>query len=444
VQISRIFGPPTGEPQGLNTSLGALGALQRPVAGLTDEIRADSVLLQSRLGATLAAELPLLWESSTVHRSDGAIAYEAARRASAPEIALIHLERAIKADPAHATVAINNPAFLTLREPVVRLIERLTATARAEAEAATRQAGQAVAAEVSDTDPDLWETALILKAPLRSPGTISNSGDKISVEISRISAPPAGEPHSLTASGSFKPLSGSLRDAIRTDSVLLQSGLGAALAAELIRLWEVSTTQRSEGAIAYEAARRASTPETALIHLERAISADPGHAITAISDPEFVILREPIVRMIEYLTAAARVEAQTAIRAAEHALAAEAIDADPDRGEAAAILNASEVRYQLNTYAGYIEAAIAARLASQIAVERAKARNPSKTPIVDRMQRATEKLERIGAWAADGVGRLWKRFPLFAILLGWFGAGGGFGVLTWAFGRPLLRSGRNV
>jgi hypothetical protein len=47
---------------------------------------------------------------------------------------------------------------------------------------------------------------------------------------------------------------------------------------------------------------------------------------------------------------------------------------------------------------------------------------------------ATEKLERIGAWAADGVGRLWKRFPLFAILLGWFGAGGGFGVLTWAFG----------
>ena len=212
------------------------------------------------------------------------------------------------------------------------------------------------------------------------------------------------------------------------------------LAAELIRLWEGSAAQRSEAAIAYEAARRASTPEIALIHLERAVKTNPGYAVAAISDPMFAVWREPAARMIDYLTAVARLEAQAVMREAEQAVAAEAIGTDPDRCEAAAILNASEARYQLNTYAGYIEAAIAARLASQIAVKRAVAKRLSKSLIADRVHRAMEQFGRIGAWAADGAGLLWERFPLFAILLGWFVVGAGFGVLTRAFGAwPGLR-----
>jgi hypothetical protein len=263
------------------------------------------------------------------------------------------------------------------------------------------------------------------------------------VEISRISGPPTGEAHGLSAlpaaSGAFGRAVAGLADEIRADSVLLQSGLGAALAAELVRSWEGSATQRADGAVAYEAARRASTPEIALIHLERAIKADPDYAMAAIRDPVFALSREPVATMVENLTAAVRLGAQAAIREAQ-AVAAEAIGADPDRGETAAILNAAEARYQLNTYAGYIEAAIAARLAAQIAVQRAEVKSPSKNSVGDRLQRAMAQFGRMGAWAAAGAGLVWERFPLFAILLGWFGAGAGFGVLTWAFGAwPGLR-----
>lgn len=264
------------------------------------------------------------------------------------------------------------------------------------------------------------------------------------MEISRTSGPLAGEPHGLSAIpaalGAFGRSGAGLTDGIRADYVLLQSGLGATRAAELIRLWEGSTSRRSDGAIAYQAARRASTPEIALIHLERAIKADPGYAIAAISDAGFVVLREPVARMIERLTAAARLEAQVAIREAEQAVAAEAIDTDPDRSETAAIINASDARYRMNTYASYIEATIAARLASQIAAEWAQANSLSKNSIVDWTQRVREQVGRIGSWAADGTGLLWERFPLFAIPLGWFGVGVGFGVVTWAFGAwPGLR-----
>jgi len=223
------------------------------------------------------------------------------------------------------------------------------------------------------------------------------------VEISRTSGGPTGEPHGLSAlaaaSGAFGRAVAGLADRNQADSVLLQSGLGAALAAELTRLWEGSTTQRSDGALAYETARRASTPEIALMHLERAIKADPSYAIAAVSDPGFAVSREPVARLIEHLTATARLEAQAEIR--------EAIDTDSDRSETAAILSASEARYQLNTYAGYIEAAIAARLASRIAVERAEARTLPRSSIADRMERAMEQSDTprkaggLMSWAAS-------------------------------------------
>lgn len=256
------------------------------------------------------------------------------------------------------------------------------------------------------------------------------------MEINRTSGLPAGEPQSLSAipaaSVASQRLVAGVTDRIRGDSVLLRSGLGAALAAELVRLWDGLTAQRPDAAIAYEAARRAGTPEIALIQLERAIKANPGHATVAISDPDFAVFRESVARMIEHLTAAARLEAQAAIR--------EAIDMDPDRRETAAVLNAAEARYQLNTYAGYLEAAIAARLALQIGRERAEAISLSRSSIVDRMQRLMEPLGRIRTRAANGAAVLWERFPLFAILLGWFGAGVGFGVLAGAFGLwPELR-----
>jgi hypothetical protein len=205
------------------------------------------------------------------------------------------------------------------------------------------------------------------------------------------------------------------------DVVTLQSTAMAALELELLRVWE-SGPGRAAGAAEYQVARQAfqsGDSVAALEHLGHAIQAQPSYAATAVQDPEWNEIREPVRDLVSRMTAVARIHAESSI--VEAGALVRALHAAGSIPQAQAYLDMAQAQFQLSAYAGYVQAAQAAALAEQTALqgERTVVGYPAKVAASDSLIR----LSQIKAAVTQATRRLWQTLPLLAILFGWLMAG---------------------
>ena len=188
----------------------------------------------------------------------------------------------------------------------------------------------------------------------------------------------------------------------------------AALDLEVLQAWD-SEPSRATAANEYQLAQtaiQAGDRPAALQHLEQAILAHPAEAAAALADPAFESIRGPVRDLVTRLTLAARVHAEVAISEAHAMLHAPEGPATRPFLLARAYLQSAQASFQLGTYTGYVQAALAAEFAQRVAREKLRPRRWGLG--------AFAPLDRAIKHAAH---RLWQRLPLLAIMLGWFFAG---------------------
>jgi hypothetical protein len=163
------------------------------------------------------------------------------------------------------------------------------------------------------------------------------------------------------------------------------------------------------------AAVQAGDHPAALQHVEQAILAQPAQATAAFADPAFCSIKVPVHDLVTRLILAARERAEASISEARTALQQfSASTTARSFALARTYLQAAQSTFQLSTYTGFVQSAIAARLALEIT--RGKRSRPSfasREGVFARVKRATQRAAR----------QLGQRLPLLAILLGWFFAG---------------------
>jgi hypothetical protein len=370
-----------------------------------ESVAVDAATIAKRLAAeSPATALP--WDAvgtSPLPKSTGeaAVEFTLARRAAArgdAEEAVVHLERAIAADPARAIEAVQEPSFESIRGYVATLVRRFMVAARAAAKGALLTAGIAVeAAEGSEGTP-MWEPRAVLEG----------------AELSFQRHTYAGYVSAAVASAVVRRLvaEGILRRAPEPTPVSFLHGVSQAVA---------------HGQAKYEQAREAAASgdsAEAIARLEQAIAANWMLATEAPRDPAFESLAETARAMVNRLTVAARAEAESALIRAGEAIERAKVESYPRSIiDARAVLDTAETLFQTHTYTGYVEAAIASVVARRLAAERPSLESPS-TPHPARTRPAikafaTAARNRLTRGFAD----LWERLPLLTAMLVWLAAG---------------------
>jgi hypothetical protein len=385
--------------------------------------RGDSVSIQS---VHAALELDLMNQLDPHSAPAGAADYQLARTAalaSEPVTSMQYLGDAVQQSPAYASVALQDPAFHAMHDQVQDLANRINPTGGADqtAGAGTYQPPRGVlpAGVITSESPVVSQQPIVTNlpqvvdvgqdpapktatAPLVQTTTRPSEGTDAPV-TSRppLSTPPAG--HSPAPPPQLSPA-----------GPIAARAVSAALDLALLQSWD-SEPARAVAANEYhlaQAAIQSGDRPAALQHLEQAILTHPAQAGAALSDPAFEGIRGQVRDLVAHLTLTARMHAEASISEAHAALqsAGSSLTARPLL-LARAYLESAQASFQLGTYTGYVQAALAAELAQRIAKEKLSRRwGLAALAPVERMVR-------------EAARRLWFRLPVLAILLGWFVAG---------------------
>jgi hypothetical protein len=386
----------------------------------------DTVSIQS---AHAALELDLVNQVDPHLAPAGAADYQLARTAalaSEPAASMQHLGDAVQQSPAYASVALQDPAFHAMQDQVQDLANRMNPVGGVDqtAGAATYQPPRGVlpAGVITSESPAVSQQPIVTNLPQvvdvgqgPAPKTATVLATQIAPAQARpaegtdapassrppLSTPPPGHapapPPQLSPAGS-----------------LPARAVSAALDLALLKSWD-SEPARAVAANEYnlaQAAIQSGDRPAALQHLEQAILAHPALAAAALADPAFDGIRGQVRDLVTRLTLDARIHAEASISEAHAVLqsAGASLTARPLL-LARANLQAAQASFQLGTYTGYVQAAVAAELAQRIAREKLSRRwGLAAFAPVERMVR-------------EAARRLWLRLPVLAILLGWFVAG---------------------
>ena len=377
----------------------------------------------------------------------GAADYQLARSAaldSEPVASLHHLEQAVERSPVYAAVAFRDPAFQNMRGPVAELAARLNLTPGATqpdpagtyrpAAGMTQPLAQSstplAPTSVSELPPSLNQTPVVQEPlPILQPNP--NPAPKPVLPLvpplsgSPVSLPPVSiDPLELQSqrqpvppparSPAPSPQPPSAHDLPRAAS--------AALDLDLLQSWD-NAPARAAASSEYQLARAAMETgdrPAALQHLEQAILAHHSQAALALADPAFEGIREPVRDLVTRLTQSARLRAEASIAEFRELLQ---FAGGRQLASVRAYLQSAQTSFQLGTYTGYVQAALAAGLAARITKEKVRSRRWAFGPLA--------AAPRIMKQAAR---RLWLRLPLLAILLGWLLAGVAAAVVSLPFG----------
>lgn len=219
------------------------------------------------------------------------------------------------------------------------------------------------------------------------------------------------------------------------DRLVLQGAAVVALELELLSHWGDGVDQ-ARGAAEFQLARAAAQSgdhAASLQHLEHAILADPVHAEASRQDPAFTSMRGAVQELVGHASLLARMRAESSIDAAFAAMeSARGAGAAPQAGQMKAFLDLAQAHFELGTYTAYVEAALAAMRARQIAEDSLI------EPLGEFSGRPFRaSMPRTPGPARRAVRRLWDKLPLLAILLGWLLAGivGGVAALPFQDGE---------
>jgi len=390
----------------------------------------DTVSVQS---ARAALEMDLIGNLDPHTAPAGAADYLMARTAalaSEPVTSMHYLGEAAQQSPAYVSVALHDPAFHAMHAQVQDLASRMNPVGGTDqtAGAATYQPPRAAPpADIVSTEPPLVadqaevtnfpptldagkDPALKETNDLAALMTTPQPRPSVDNDLPVAPGPPLPAPESAPIAGR-PPASMAPPPPVAHE---LARAASAALDLELLRSWDTEPA-RAVAANEYQLAQIAVTSgdrSGALQHLEQAILAHPAQAAAAVADPAFSPIRNEVRELVARLTTAARTHAEAAIAEAHEALESAGSSAGRALVQARAYLEAAQSSFQLTTYTGYVQAALAAEFAQRIVNEKPRSRRT-----------ILETLKPVSYVVKQAAQRLWRRLPVLAILLGWFLAG---------------------
>jgi hypothetical protein len=331
-------------------------------------VRVDDIVLQDAVMALLAIELP-----QTGHKPNAAQyarASEAAQSGNAAE-SLVHLERAILDHPMYAEAAMTDPAFISMRGPLVQLVDRLTALAAFEAGSAILTATTLIAGQHGP--PELIEHARTYLEAAQDHLRMGSYAESVEAVHSAFLA------ERFAGWSSFPVLKDLLRPVATAEYELAQKG----------------------------------DPTASLVYLEKAILEHPIHAATSTADPAFAGMRGAVLELVARLTAAARIETEAAMIGCPAGTMYSAV---------------AQAHFELGTFSAMVHAGYIADLGKRVILQGSTIKS-NKAQLI-RLRRS--------------VARLWRRWPLLAILLGWLLVGVVAGILSLPFQHGIVAEMRHL
>lgn len=380
----------------------------------------DTISVQS---VHAALELDLMNQLDPHTAPAGAANYQLARTAalaSEPVTSMQYLGDAVQQSPAYASVALQDPAFHAMHDQVQDLANRINPTGGADQTvgAGTYQPPRGVlpAGVITSESPVVSQQPIVTNLPQvvevgQDPAP--KTGTALPVQTTTrpsegTGAPVAARPPLSTPPPGHAPAP---PPQLSPAGPIPARAASAALDLALLQSWD-SEPARAVAANEYhlaQAAIQSGDRPAALQHLEQAILSHPAQAGAALADPAFEGIRGQVRDLVTHLTLSARMHAEASISEAHAALQAadSSLTARPSL-LARSYLQSAQASFQLGTYTGYVQAALAAELSQRIAKEKLSRRwGLAALAPVERMVR-------------EGARRLWFRLPVLAILLGWF------------------------
>lgn len=397
----------------------------------------DSISVKS---INAALELGLMNQTgSNSQPAAGAADYQIARTAavnSEPVTSMQHLEMAVHESPAYASVALQDPAFHAMRAPVQELVDRVSFVAGTSQSAGagtyqpTRITGPSAEGSMAAEQPAMMGPQSAVAAPHDPQSASAHSNAAVTSPSVQATPDITGATITRPVLSSPQP-SGSVpslpQAPVPATTSALPSTVPAAFDLELINSWDTPAARgiaASEYQVAVSAVQAGDRP-SALQHLEQSILANPAQAAKALVDPAFDTIRASVRDLVARMTVDLRVRAEGAISEARLALQSPGTPGSVRPMQLAhAYLQAAQASLQLGTYTGLVQAAFAAELASQIT---------NGTISLDVPAFSWGPLEPFKRVLKQATQRLWRRLPLLAILLGWFGAGVLAGIVSLLF-----------